>query len=76
MEIRDNHEEAAIAGKAILDLATAVSHLTTASYPNSKVLIYYFEIESATDIDEEMEEILEKQEQKHPHSLLHAVAYY
>jgi len=56
MEIRDNHEEAAIAGRAILDLAMA--------------------IENATDVDEEMEGILEKQEQKHPHSLLHAIAYY
>ncbi|KAF8303414.1 Ssu72-domain-containing protein [Clavulina sp. PMI_390] len=56
MEIRDNHEEAAIAGKAILTLATA--------------------IENATDIDEEMESILEAQQKKHPHSLLHAIAYY
>lgn len=32
MDIRDNHEEAAIAGKAILDLATAVSLTTPISF--------------------------------------------
>ncbi|KAI0773840.1 Ssu72-like protein-domain-containing protein [Fomes fomentarius] len=56
IEIRDNHEEAHIAGKAIVDLATA--------------------IENAKDIDEEMSSILQAHQEKHPHSILHAIAYY
>jgi len=56
VEIKDNHEEATIAGRAILDLATA--------------------IEKAADIDDEIEGILAVQQEKHPHSLLHSVAYY
>lgn len=31
MEIKDNHEEALIAGKAMLDLAAAVSHVHDAA---------------------------------------------
>jgi len=56
MEIRDNQEEALIAGKAMLDLAAAV--------------------EEADDIDESIDKILQEQQEKHPHSLLHAVAFY
>lgn len=56
MEIKDNHEEALIAGKAMIDLASA--------------------IESAEDIDESIDMILEEQQEKHPHTLLHAVAFY
>ncbi|KAF8076291.1 phosphoprotein phosphatase [Lyophyllum atratum] len=56
LEIRDNHEEALIAGKAMLDLAAA--------------------IEAADDIDERIDEILQVQQEKHPHSILHAVAFY
>ncbi|KAG8218745.1 RNA polymerase II subunit A [Butyriboletus roseoflavus] len=56
IEIKDNHEEALIAGKAMLDLAAA--------------------IETTQDIDEDIDRILEVQQERHPHSILHAVAYY
>lgn len=56
LEIKDNHEEASIAGRAMLDLAAA--------------------IEAADDLDEEIERILQTQQEKHPHNILHAVAYY
>ncbi|KAF8639704.1 hypothetical protein AX17_000966 [Amanita inopinata Kibby_2008] len=56
MEIKDNHEEALIAGKAMLDLAAAM--------------------EATDDIDESIDQILQVQQENHPHSLIHAVAYY
>ena len=34
------------------------------------------QIESSEDIDEDMTGILEKHQETHPHSVLHAVAYY
>jgi RNA polymerase II subunit A C-terminal domain phosphatase SSU72 len=51
MEIKDNHEEASLAGKALLDLCNA--------------------IESCKDLDSDLQEILERQMDKHPHQLIH-----
>jgi hypothetical protein len=34
------------------------------------------QVSNAEDIDEEMDSIVQKQIMKHPHSLLHTVAFY
>ncbi|CAD6585184.1 MAG: RNA polymerase II subunit A C-terminal domain phosphatase [Cyphobasidiales sp. Tagirdzhanova-0007] len=56
IEIKDNHEEALLAGKAMLDLCTS--------------------IEAAKSLDDEIDDIVIGQMQKHPHEILHTVAFY
>lgn len=34
------------------------------------------QIEATDDIDENIDRILQEQQEKHPHNLLHSVAYY
>lgn len=75
VEIKDNHEEALIAGKAMLDLAAAVRTLVYHSTLRS-VDELWPQIEASDDIDEDIDKILQAQQEKHPHSLLHAIAYY
>ncbi|KAF7301351.1 Phosphoprotein phosphatase [Mycena indigotica] len=47
-----------------------------ASIGGQAILALATAIEKATDIDEEIDQILQTQQETHPHSLLHAVAYY
>ncbi|KAJ7095291.1 phosphoprotein phosphatase [Mycena belliarum] len=47
-----------------------------ASIGGQAILDLASEIEKAQDIDDEMEKILQVQQEKHPHSILHAVAFY
>ena len=73
IDIKDNHEEALIAGRAMLDLAAAVCPSIN-DMVSSKLTV--FQIEASEDIDEDMDRILRAHQEKHPHNVLHCVAYY
>lgn len=77
VEIKDNPEEAHIAGKSILELCQTVSEwlLVQASF-----LLFAYQltgqIEKARDIDAEIDDILVQHQERHPHALLHTVAFF
>lgn len=83
LEIKDNHEEALIAGKAMLELCSAVSLIPARLLP---ILLRFgtdgplsplaSQIENATNVDDEIDGIIQRQMQKHPHEILHTVGYY
>ena len=74
IEIKDNHEEALIAGKAMLDLCTAVRRNLGRQW--SDALNMLVQIEAATNLDEEIDEIVAGQLQQHSHEILHTIAFY
>jgi RNA polymerase II subunit A C-terminal domain phosphatase SSU72 len=75
LKIKDNHEEAFLAGKAILDLAKAVSiHSVLTLFLSFSPP--FLQIENAADLDVEMEDILLRQQDLHPHELLHTISFY
>ena len=67
LEIRDNPEEALIAGKSILELAQA-------NWPDE--LIQNRSSEKADDLDGEIDDILTAHADQHPHVLLHTLGFY
>lgn len=77
VEIKDNHEEALIAGKAMLELCSAVRVPLVPSLEWMCALtLSHAQIEASKDLDSEIDEILARQQERHPHELLHTVAYY
>lgn len=56
----------------MLDLAAAVGYLQSFLVLADASP----QIEASSDMDEDMANILEVQQERHPHNLLHAISYY
>lgn len=86
VEIRDDHQSALAAGKAILELAKAVSASTSPLFVTSQIEFKntviaelcssYPQIEASTTLDDDMAYIIEAHQNRFPHALLHTIHYY
>lgn len=80
VEIRDDHQSALAAGKAILELARTVSvSLCCSSTLRINSLIWHpygKQIDSSGQLDDDITPILERHRQRFPHPILHSVHYY
>lgn len=56
----------------MVDLAAAVSYLDVVGMQKLSIE----QIEGSQDLDEEIDKILQMQQERHPHSVLHAIAFY
>ncbi|KAG2177848.1 hypothetical protein INT43_003095 [Umbelopsis isabellina] len=80
VDIKDNHEDALLGGRAILQLAQMVGYqnvLKTAVARQCMLIFRYLQIEASKDIDNEIQTIIEKFAERYPaHPVLHTIAYY
>lgn len=79
VEIKDNHEEAAIAGNAILELCQSVRASVGSFHwrlDTDLLELLFLQIDRSSDVDEEMDALIQAQRARYPHPILHSLCYY